>query len=379
MVFLEVFHQYNSERKQKSMKLGARILKTGIAITLALFLADLLQMPSPVFAGIAAIFAIQPTIYRSYLSVIEQVQGNIIGASVAVIFVLVFGKDIFIVGLGAIIIITILLKLKLEKTISLTLVTFIVIMETPNPDFMQFALLRFSTIMIGILSSFLVNFIFIPPKYETKLFYRISGVTEEILKWTRLAMRHASEYRLLKKDIAIIKERLTKVNQFYSLYKEERRYFKRNDISKTRKLVIYRQMIIASQKGFEVLKLLHRSENVLYQLPDNLQLQIRERLDFLMYFHEQLLLKFIGKVPIESDLDSFQNIHIQRNELMNLFLREIKDYYIQDDFQSYQLMHMLSGIFDYEEQLEHLEILINSFKSFHKNVNKVTIEESEEV
>lgn len=361
------------------MKLGARILKTGIAITLALFLAELLQMPSTVFAGIAAIFAIQPTIYRSYLSIIEQVQGNIIGASVAVIFVLVFGKDIFIVGLGAIIIITILLKLKLEKTISLTLVTFIVIMETPNPDFMQFALLRFSTIMIGILSAFLVNFIFIPPKYETKLFYRISGVTEEILKWTRLAMRHASEYRLLKKDIAIIKERLTKVNQFYSLYKEERRYFKRNDISKTRKLVIYRQMIIASQKGLEVLKLLHRSENVLHQLPDNLQMQIRERLDFLMHFHEQLLLKFIGKVPIESDLDSFQNIHIQRNELMNLFLREIKDYYIQDDFQSYQLMHMLSGIFDYEEQLEHLEILIKSFKSFHKNVNKVTIEESEEV
>ncbi|MGQ0437482.1 aromatic acid exporter family protein, partial [Bacillus sp. B-TM1] len=43
------------------MKLGARILKTGIAITLALFACILLQLPSPVFAGISAIFAVQPS------------------------------------------------------------------------------------------------------------------------------------------------------------------------------------------------------------------------------------------------------------------------------------------------------------------------------
>ena len=34
----------------KGMKLGARILKTGIAITLALFACILLNLPSPVFA-----------------------------------------------------------------------------------------------------------------------------------------------------------------------------------------------------------------------------------------------------------------------------------------------------------------------------------------
>ncbi|MCY7601029.1 aromatic acid exporter family protein, partial [Bacillus altitudinis] len=38
------------------MKLGARILKTGIAIVLALYLATWLGLPIPVFAGIAAVF-----------------------------------------------------------------------------------------------------------------------------------------------------------------------------------------------------------------------------------------------------------------------------------------------------------------------------------
>lgn len=61
------------------MKLGARILKTGIAIVLALYLATWLGLPTPVFAGIAAVFAIQPSIYRSFLTIVDQVQANIIG------------------------------------------------------------------------------------------------------------------------------------------------------------------------------------------------------------------------------------------------------------------------------------------------------------
>ena len=51
------------------MKLGARVLKTGVAIVFALFLAQILNVPSPVFAAIAAVFAIQPSIYRSYLTI----------------------------------------------------------------------------------------------------------------------------------------------------------------------------------------------------------------------------------------------------------------------------------------------------------------------
>ena len=85
------------------MKLGARILKTGIAIVLSLLIAQSLELPSPVFAGIAAIFAVQPTIYRSYLSIIEQIQGNTIGALLAAISVLLFGNNVFIIGLAAII------------------------------------------------------------------------------------------------------------------------------------------------------------------------------------------------------------------------------------------------------------------------------------
>ena len=38
------------------VKLGPRVIKTGIAVTLALFICSILELESAVFAGIAAIF-----------------------------------------------------------------------------------------------------------------------------------------------------------------------------------------------------------------------------------------------------------------------------------------------------------------------------------
>ena len=117
------------------MKLGARVLKTGVAIVFALSLAELLNLPSPVFAGIAAIFAIQPSIYRSYLTILEQIQGNLIGASVAVIFSLIFGHHLVAIGIAAIIVIGLMIRFNLEKSLTLALVTVVAIMEIQGDDF----------------------------------------------------------------------------------------------------------------------------------------------------------------------------------------------------------------------------------------------------
>jgi len=61
------------------------------------------------------------------------------------------------------------------------LVTVIAIMESPGENFLEFSLIRFSTVMIGILCAFLVNLIFLPPKYETRLYYKVKETTEDIL------------------------------------------------------------------------------------------------------------------------------------------------------------------------------------------------------
>ena len=68
-------------------------------------------------------------------------------------------------------------------------------MEYQGEDFFSFALLRFATIMVGIIA---VNLVFMPPKYETKLYHRIVDNTEEIVKWIRMNSRQASDFTTLK-------------------------------------------------------------------------------------------------------------------------------------------------------------------------------------
>ncbi|RFU63030.1 FUSC family protein [Peribacillus glennii] len=357
------------------MKLGARILKTGIAIVFALYLSELLQLPSPVFAGIAAIFAIQPTIYRSYLSVVEQIQGNLIGAIIAVLFVLLFGNHYFIIGLAVVIVISINLKLKMEKSLVLSIVTVIAIMESQQGDFLQFAMIRFSSILLGILCSFIVNLVFIPPKYEIKLYNRISGTTEDIFKWIRISTRHASEHTLLKKDISVIKNELLKLEQIYSMYKEERAYFKKETLAKSRKLVVYRQMIATSKKAYETLKRIHKFENEISLMPEDFQAQIQHQLDSLIHRHEQLLLKFIGKIKPGGCVEQHDSHSLSRRDFLSFFFAKLKQMKNDEEEEiPTRLVPLISAIIEYDEQLEHLETLIISFQSYHRDENEVSVQ-----
>ncbi|QOR67103.1 aromatic acid exporter family protein [Cytobacillus suaedae] len=346
------------------MKLGARIFKTGIAITLALVLADLLNLSAPVFAGIAAIFAIQPSIYRSVISVIEQFQANVIGAALAIFSVLLFGNDPFIIGLTSILVIAITIKLKIETTIPVAVVTVIAIMQNPGEEFLSFAALRFSTIMLGILSAFVVNLFFMPPKHEKKLYYKIVDQTEEILKWIRMNTRNASEFGVLKSDIDKIKDGMQKVEQFYVLYKEERNYLKKNKYVKARKLVIYRQMIKTTNKALHTLKKLHRLENELKSMPDDLQQLIIEELNDLLYFHEQVLLKYIRKTkPHPEDLHG--ELEFNKKSVIERFVQynKLDDERAQKDW--YHLFPLISTIVEYSDEMEHLDTLIDRYQAHH--------------
>ncbi|MET1032719.1 FUSC family protein [Domibacillus tundrae] len=349
------------------MKLGARIFKTGIAIVLALYIAQWLQLPSPVFAGIAAVFAIQPNIYRSYLTVVEQIQANVIGAAIAILFVLAFGNHIIIVGLAAIIAIIILLKFKLEKSVSLALVTIIAIMEVQNDQFVQFSMIRMFNISIGVLSSFLVNLVFLPPKYETKLFSSLNQLSEEVLKWIRITSRNASESHLLKKDMAKQREKLIKIDNMFLLYKEDRTPLKKNLRAKQRKIVLYRKLILTTRRSMDILQRLNQYENELHHLNPELLRTMQDHLDCLVSYHEHLLLRFVGKAKTTETSEELFEPCMNRDEFMHMFTDEIYKDNKEELTSSIHLLHIVSSILEYGEKLEHLDHLMTSFYKYHKD------------
>lgn len=97
------------------LRLGARIFKTGIAIILAMSIASLLpdDVGLKALAGVSAVVAMQPSIYRSFKTVSDQALGNIIGAILSVTMVTIFSDNFIIMGVTVIVLIAILFKFNL--------------------------------------------------------------------------------------------------------------------------------------------------------------------------------------------------------------------------------------------------------------------------
>ena len=59
---------------------------------------------------------------------------------------------------------------------------------------------------------------------------------------------------------------------------------------------------------------------------------------------------------------------------MDAFISEIKKIEVEDEFQPYHLMHILSAIIEYEEQLEFLDKFISTFQTYHKKASEISLD-----
>ncbi|NGP46578.1 aromatic acid exporter family protein [Bacillaceae bacterium SIJ1] len=352
------------------MKFGARILKTGLAIVLSLYVAQWVGIEATVFAGIAAAFAIQPSVYKSYQTVLEQAQANIIGALFAILFSLLFGTEPIVIGMVVVLIIAVHLQLKIEQTVSIALVTAIAIMESPVDGFSIYAFQRFSAVMLGVVCAFLVNLAFLPPKYENRLYQSISETTQDIIKWIRLSNYHMTKQNMLKEDIEEFKECLVKLEQVYLLYKDERVYSRKKKYAKARKLVVFRQLLTAANRAFFILSQINRAEHDYQHLPDHVRTPLTQELDTLTRFHEQLLENLRGRtkeVPLEAH---HVPIKTRFKELYTLAQNENEP---EDEERWMHLFSLVSNLLEYHYELEHLALLLSSFNSFHQEDNELEI------
>ncbi|MDA3129901.1 aromatic acid exporter family protein [Aliibacillus thermotolerans] len=357
------------------MKLGARIFKTGLAIILSIYTARWLGLEPTLYAALSATFAIQPSIFKTYQTILEQIQANMIGATIAVIFGLTLGHNPVIIGVAVMVAIAIILKLKLETSaISLAIVTIIIIMGNPQDGFILFALERFSLIMLGVFSAFVVNLVFLPPKHENNLYYKMTDLTDEVIRWIRLITSHDYDIQSFKKDLSHMNEALVKLDNYFLLYKEERNYFPKTKLGKARKLVIYKQMIVTLKKAFMILKMLDRHDNEVQSMPDRMKKLIRHQLEHLTDYHERILLRYIGKVNLQITDEMAEEVDEGRESLTDLFM-DLYDHNEIDREQWLRILPVVSHIVEYNDELEHLDLLLESFFRYHQSDEPVNIEE----
>ncbi len=352
------------------MKLGARVFKTGIAITLSIYIAILFGYSSPSGAAVAATFAIQPSVYRSWQSIVENVQGNVIGAAIAILVLMLIGSNPVLIGLAVVLVIAFHLKLKIQGTIPLSIVTVIIMMSgvPSNEGVLTYAIYRFLLILIGVFSAFLVNIAFLPPNYEKKLYDLIFGQTTELFSWIRLALQHSPEPGSLKNELKKFQDQKFKIGQFFLWYKEERAYFKKIRYAKHRKSVLFRQMITTTNKLNDILRLISEYENLFHHLPDEFKANIQDRVEGLMTLHDGILLRLNHKIRKEPHENIVQGAYQHKAKLAKSFFKYYEETH---DTEGLQLFPLIAAVVEYGQNLEHLDKLVDSFQSFHKKENQM--------
>lgn len=336
--------------------LGPRALKTGVAVTIALYICYFFGLEPAVFSGIAAAVSLQPSIYRTWKQMLDQLMTNTFGAIIALFSVSFLGDNPVIIGVVVIIVILISLKFKMESNIiSLTIVTVLAIMSAPVNDDWLFTLNRFVIIMIGIFSAFFINILLFPPKFKQNYYKKVQVAFQTLSLLLRTAISNELTEKTFKENWAILKKDIEKLEELYRIFDEEREKMSKVNPLDVREIVVFKQMLRTIKKGEGVLELIDEhyfqsktkvEENRLFD----------QYLEHLIKCHEYYFLKYEGKVKIEG----FDTVSINEEEL-KLFFEQLLTNYKEDYDHKMRIITVGVSVIEYAFQLQRFNKVLDGY------------------
>lgn len=152
------------------MKIGARTLKTGIAVAISIYVCMLLNIEPYLFAAASAVVSMQQSIGKSLTNAIEQIIANLMAVIVGLVLGLTVPLPYLSMGLATIIIILLCTKVtKTPKQIVIGVITAIFILASPQDQFIDHALIRSAAVLIGLIIANIINLTIAPPQHQKYL------------------------------------------------------------------------------------------------------------------------------------------------------------------------------------------------------------------
>lgn len=200
----------------KKYKLGMRTFKTGLSVTLGMFISELLNLRSPVFVVLSAIMAMQSSVSESFILGKNRMLSTLVGASLGLLLSSLLPQNGLFLGLGVIIVIYFHNLFNWRKSIALSAVVFSVVFMNTEAGRFSYALNRTIDTFIGIIVSMFVNYFIASPDKETmflqavenlyhdsrKIVYNlVRGISIDIDEVRETINNSEEQYETLKQDI----------------------------------------------------------------------------------------------------------------------------------------------------------------------------------
>ena len=149
--------------KVKVIPVGMRLIKTGVSLFICLVAAQVIGLPIPIYACVAAIFSMKGTMGESFHYGISRMVSTIVGGALA-LAVLFCGIhkiapyiEILAVTIGVILNLYFCVLIKAPDAAGLSSVIFLTIVLQHPVDYVRFTIIRVIETLAGILISIIVN------------------------------------------------------------------------------------------------------------------------------------------------------------------------------------------------------------------------------
>lgn len=152
------------------MKIGTRIIKTGLAVAVTTYILRLLSLEPVVFGAISAVVNMQPSIHLTFKTAQNQILVHILGVAIGLVLGYTMGGNPLSMGLTTVIVIILCLKLKLESGILMGIVAAIFVLSPSSEQFLEHALTRSAVIFTGLAVALVINVTLWPPRHGRRFF-----------------------------------------------------------------------------------------------------------------------------------------------------------------------------------------------------------------
>ncbi|MBC2724916.1 aromatic acid exporter family protein [Desulfosporosinus sp.] len=150
------------------MLIGARTIKTGLAVAASLFICKVFNIEPASFAAITAVVNMQPSVSKSLTNAWEQIGVHLLAVTFSLIIGLLFGTNPLFIGAMAVFLILLCNWIGWSNGIVMGIVSIIFILDSPRETFLINASSRSLSIFVGLGVALLINRILAPPKYKSK-------------------------------------------------------------------------------------------------------------------------------------------------------------------------------------------------------------------
>lgn len=205
--------------------IGARTVKTGVAVAVAMLVCKIWRIEPAVFAAITAVVNMQPSIGKSLRNAWEQIAVHVLGVGVAVILGIVFGTSPLVLGLAVILIIVLCNRLHWSGAITLGVTSIIFILDAPKDQFLSHAVTRSLAVFIGLGVALVLNRFLKPPVYKAKLWGELTKLFNDSSSYfleslvTFITSANLQEFRPELPNI--LEKKLHEVTQLHERAREE--------------------------------------------------------------------------------------------------------------------------------------------------------------